>query len=268
MVLLIAEDESRVRSVLVNYIQWEAIGISCVYEASNGLDAYALACRIRPDIILSDIRMPKMNGTELAEKYRNVDENCRFIFLSAYTDREYYRIAMHVRAVSYVEKPVEPEKVRQAVLGAITDIRKEKEKIAEKVSAELSREQEEKKRLSEPSSADRLSLVAQVIEFIKRNYSDEHLSIPMIAESLFASANYLSAVFKKEVGTTINHYITDYRISVAKQCLKDASIPMNSIAKMAGYSDAGYFAKVFKHRTGLRPIEYRRRYNEKNADFL
>ena len=113
--ILIAEDEPYTRDLLVHYIPWEQLGISQIWEAGNGQTALDLALQHKPDIVLSDIRMPKLNGIELAKAIRKEDKNCRFIFLSAYTDREYLKSAIQIRVVSYVEKPVNIPEIKQAV---------------------------------------------------------------------------------------------------------------------------------------------------------
>ena len=98
--MLIAEDEPHTRDVLTHYIPWDQIGICEIYEAADGRAALEMAQTLKPDIILSDIRMPKMSGIELAHQLRKENQDCRFIFLSAYPDQEYLKSAIQIRAVS------------------------------------------------------------------------------------------------------------------------------------------------------------------------
>ena len=106
MRLLIVDDEKNTRNVLRNFIPWQELGIEEIREAKNGKEALSIAEEFAPDIVLSDVRMPMMNGLEFAKNYRLKDENTRFIFLSAYSDREYLKEAIKLRAISYVEKPI------------------------------------------------------------------------------------------------------------------------------------------------------------------
>ena len=122
MRLLIVDDEKITRNVLLNYIPWSEIGITKIEAAGDGREALEIAKSFKPHIVLSDIRMPKMNGLEFARNLKSEQENCRFIFLSAYSDREYLKEAIQLRAVSYVEKPIKPEEVKEAVKSAVNDI--------------------------------------------------------------------------------------------------------------------------------------------------
>ena len=123
MRLLIADDEKITRNVLMNYIPWSEMGITKIEQAKDGKEALEIALRFHPDIVLSDIRMPKMNGLEFAGKLKAEQEDCRFIFLSAYSDRGYLKQAIHLRAVNYVEKPIKLDEIQAAVQEAIQEIR-------------------------------------------------------------------------------------------------------------------------------------------------
>ncbi|MFC5467223.1 response regulator [Cohnella suwonensis] len=125
MKLLIVDDENRTRELLRNYVPWDAIGIDEVETARNGLHALELASERKPDIILCDIRMPKLNGIEFARQYRNIDPRCPVIFLSGFSDKEYLKSAIHLKAFTYIEKPVNLDEVREAVESAIAQRREE-----------------------------------------------------------------------------------------------------------------------------------------------
>ena len=125
MRLLIVDDEKITRNVLLNYIPWSEIGITKIEAAGDGREALEIAKSFKPHIVLSDIRMPKMNGLELARNLKSEQEDCRFIFLSAYSDREYLKEAIQLRAVSYVEKPIKPAEVKEAVKSAVNEIKKQ-----------------------------------------------------------------------------------------------------------------------------------------------
>ena len=124
MRLLIVDDEKNTRNVLRNFIPWQELGIEEIREAKNGKEALSIAEEFAPDIVLSDVRMPMMNGLEFAKNYRLKDENTRFIFLSAYSDREYLKEAIKLRAISYVEKPINIAEIKEAVLSATNEIKK------------------------------------------------------------------------------------------------------------------------------------------------
>lgn len=119
MRLMIVDDEERTRELLKNYVPWEEIGIDELADAKNGQAALELAREWKPGIVLCDIKMPKMDGIEFAKAYRAIDPRCKIIFLSGFSDKEYLKSAIHVKALSYIEKPVNLEEVRQVVSDAL-----------------------------------------------------------------------------------------------------------------------------------------------------
>ena len=109
--VLVADDEKMPREILRDRLPWEELGVERVDAASDGAEALELARQHRPDIIISDVKMPRMNGLELAGAVREMYPECQFIFLSGYTDKEYLKGAIKLRAASYVEKPIDLEEV-------------------------------------------------------------------------------------------------------------------------------------------------------------
>lgn len=128
--ILIVDDEEKTRQGLADYVNWERLGIDGVKTAGNSEDAIKLCARFVPDIILSDIRMPGMNGIELCTYIKEQIPDCEIIFLSGYADKDYLKAAIELNAVSYVEKPVDIDEIEDAVKKAMQRIRKKRERIA------------------------------------------------------------------------------------------------------------------------------------------
>ncbi|WP_337103385.1 response regulator [Paenibacillus sp. YIM B09110] len=133
MKLLIVEDEIRTRELLRTYIPWEELGIGEVDTARNGQLALERALDWRPDIILCDVRMPKMSGIDFARHYREADPNCKIIFLSGFSDKEYLKSAIHLKALTYLEKPIILGEVRASVETAIQLCGEESRKKEEEI---------------------------------------------------------------------------------------------------------------------------------------
>lgn len=119
MKLLIVDDETRTRESLRNYVSWDSIGISDVVTARNGVQALEVASTLKPDVIVCDIRMPKLNGIEFAKQYRAVDATCPVIFLSGFADREYLKSAIDLKAFTFLDKPVNLDEVKETVQLAV-----------------------------------------------------------------------------------------------------------------------------------------------------
>lgn len=121
MNLLIVEDEKMAREGLLKILEWEQVGIKRVFSAENGEDGLVIAKRIIPDIVLTDIRMPRMDGITMAAKIKKVLPECRVIFLSAYAEIDYYKAAIDLKAVRYLDKPIEADRLREVILEAVAE---------------------------------------------------------------------------------------------------------------------------------------------------
>ena len=122
--VLVADDEKMPREILRDRLPWEELNVERVDAASDGAEALELARQHRPDIIISDVKMPRMNGLELAGAVREMYPECQFIFLSGYTDKEYLKGAIKLRAASYVEKPIDLEEVAAVLREVTTELKK------------------------------------------------------------------------------------------------------------------------------------------------
>ncbi|MEK5445268.1 response regulator [Paenibacillus sp. FSL R7-0331] len=131
--LLIVEDENRTRELLRNYIPWEELGIGEARTARNGLAALELTSTWTPDIILCDVRMPKLNGIEFSKRYREKNPRCKIIFLSGFSDKEYLKSAIFLKALTYLEKPIILEEVQAAVEAAVKLCAEEQRKHTEEL---------------------------------------------------------------------------------------------------------------------------------------
>lgn len=131
--LIIVDDEKTTRNSLQEYISWNKLGIVHVFTAQNGLDALEMAKKTKPDILLTDIRMPKMDGIELAFKVRKLYPDCAIIFLSGYTDKEYLKKAIHLQAISYIEKPISIEEVKAVIRRTVQERLKRAEENAKEI---------------------------------------------------------------------------------------------------------------------------------------
>lgn len=123
--LLIVEDEKRTRDGLCRHIDWNSIGVDPVTAVSSGKEALLAIDEIQPDILLSDIRMPHMTGIELAAIIRKKFPKCKIIFLSGYADKEYLMSAIELKAVNYIEKPIDLTEIQKTVSKAVVQLETE-----------------------------------------------------------------------------------------------------------------------------------------------
>lgn len=120
--ILIVEDEIPARNSLVFDVS-EILGNEAVINsAANGPEALEIAKSSRPDILLTDIRMPHMLGTELAEKILDEYPGCKIVFLSGYSDKNFFKSAIRLGVVDYIEKPIDTDDLKNALIKAVSAV--------------------------------------------------------------------------------------------------------------------------------------------------
>lgn len=122
--VLIVDDEAMPRKVLKEHLPWETFKVSRIFLASDGLEALEQARLCKPDIIISDVKMPRMDGLQMAAAIREFCPKCQFIFLSGYSDKEYLKGAIKLKAANYVEKPIDLDEITQALTEVIGELDK------------------------------------------------------------------------------------------------------------------------------------------------
>ena len=244
----IVDDESATREGLLKYVPWQQLGVHEVRAAGDACAMLALCREMRPDIVISDIRMPGMDGIALCNQLREMLPLCRIIFLSGYADKEYLMAAIELSAVSYIEKPVDIAKLSAAIARAVSECELLTTRAAK--APELPREE---------GAADYGSTVRRVIRLMEEELADEALGLDALARKAYLTPSYLANLFKREVGMTVGQYLLNLRMRRARVLLRDPGLKLYQIAQMTGYGDANYFAKAFKRAVGATPKEYRER---------
>lgn len=243
--VLVVDDEPTVRRGIVLGVNWAQMDCVVVGEATNGLEALEAVERYRPGLIISDIRMPQMDGLQMLEALRERGNDAYVILLTAYNDFEYVRSALQLGAVDYLLKPF-----RDAELSAALD------RIRRKDSAQTP---QSKLPASVLEKGDKSKYVLMAMAYIAEHYSDADISITTIAQDLGVSEGHLSHVFKKETSYTVISYLTQYRIHMAMEKLRDCRWKVYEVAEQVGYRDVSYFSSTFKKQTGMSPSEYQDR---------
>ena len=137
MKLLVVDDEDYIRNGVVASLNWGEIGIKELKEANDGLKGLEIANEFEPDIILADIRMPRMDGISMVYKVRENNPECCVIFMSGYSDKEYLKSAIKLSAITYVEKPVDLLELKEAIEKAVKHKKSEMEKMVEKKNTKM-----------------------------------------------------------------------------------------------------------------------------------
>jgi len=125
--ILIAEDEAQLRGFMAEYLQ---LIFEKVYTAEDGMEAFRTYERHRPDIIIADIHMPKMDGLTLIRKIREHDRRTKIIVLSAHSEKEKLLQAIELHLVKYLIKPVQSEVLKTMLLSLVGELRQAHDRVA------------------------------------------------------------------------------------------------------------------------------------------
>jgi len=226
-------------------VDWQQMNCVVVGEAASGAEGLALALELKPDLIITDIRMPKMDGLAMLTELRKRGDGARVIVLTAYDEFTFAQKALRLGAADYLLKPFQNRDLAVAVSRIL------QREPASGVPTPQS--------LLPDTSMAANKYVMEAIHYIVAHYGDSDIGITAIAGHLCVSEGHLSHLFKKEINCTVTGYLTQYRVHAAMKALADCRLKVYEVAEKVGYRDVNYFSSIFKKLTGLSPSEYQER---------
>jgi len=243
--LIIAEDEQMILDDIADEVGRSALGFSVVGKTFNGADALRLVRSLRPDVLLTDVKMPVMDGLELAERARAENPDLLIVIISGYDDFAYAQKAIKCGVSDYLQKPLSANALRETLAALRQTIDKRRKAALPQISL---------------SVADATFASQKVIEaerYIREHFS-EKIDFEQLLSALNYNAAYLGRAFRKRFGSTPQQYQRQLRIDEAMRLIAAyPELDVNTVGKIAGYSDGHYFSRVFKATTGKTPTEYR-----------
>ena len=255
--MLVADDERWIRERIISSINWTKIGVSIAGEAADGEEAMALSQKLKPDIILTDIRMPGISGLDFIKSLHEAKINSRIIIISGFNDFDYAQKAIKLGVVDYILKPVENTELVNIVKKCIRQIETEtfKNRIIEQANPQ-GNVTEKITDYVEGSSIRKRNTIEKALAFLKENYQ-RPITLNDISEEVKMNPSYFSNLFKESMGISYSKYLTEFRVNKAKELMANPSMRIKEIAGMVGYDDVRYFIKVFKSFTGVSPGIYK-----------
>ena len=130
MTALILDDEPLTREVIAEHLPWRALGVSRVLQAENGADALELLAHDSADLVISDVRMPEMDGLDFVAAVRRFNLRCQVIFISGYCEKDALKSALRLGAVDFLEKPLKLDELEASVRSAIGRLKQEAQREA------------------------------------------------------------------------------------------------------------------------------------------
>lgn len=241
--VMLADDEIWVLRGILNIVDWNSLGFEVCSTAMNGLEAIEKTKLLKPDVIITDIKMPGINGIELMEKIRQFRDDIIIVVISGYQEFEYARSALKYNSFDYLLKPVSQEDLTNLLM-----------RIKSKITGDLGSGYLQEHQICKPIHYD--SLVEQIKNYINKNYY-KNINLTSIEQELNYNIKYISRVFKQITGMNFTSYLNIVRVEKAKELLKNRELTVQSISVSCGFNDYFYFCKVFKSITNHTPSSYR-----------
>ena len=263
--VLIVEDEPLMRDYLTENLSRLHPSFVVADAAHDGISALALFEKSSYDLVITDLRMPGMDGLQLIERIRSLGKTLPIIILTGYDEFEYARTALHFGVAEYLLKPLNDDALRETlsrleqVIGQHRSAMRlpddlSPKNIAQFVATCFTESDREHKMLAERAAS----------------YITTHLTEPItqtdVAEALGVTPAYLSSVFHEEKGESYTKFLTRLRMMQAALLLKSSpGMTIQSVAEQTGYASDKHFIGVFKKYFGVTPHEYRQRKAEEEA---
>lgn len=246
--LMIVDDESLVRRGITSLVDFHALNIGEVYEASNGREALEIFEQHGADLILADINMPRMNGLEFAEAVKALKPDVRIAIITGYDYFDYAVKALKIGVEDYILKPISRSDVTEVLTKLVTRLESDRKK------QEITRVLGEM--LQDTGSEVDFAYREQIQAIIDRELSNSTFSLSALASQTGFSPGYLSGLFKKIFGQTFQDYVLNHRLERAKLLLLTTGMKNYEVAQAVGFDDVNYFGTRFRKRYGLSPRQY------------
>ena len=247
--LLIVEDNKDVRTFIISIIEKKYR----YYEAENGEEGYAKALEHMPDLIISDIMMPKQTGDRMCEKLKKDQITCHIpiILLTAKSSGEDRINGLEIGADDYLIKPFNDKELLARISNLIVQRRNLREKYL--------REAEIHPTEVAVTSLDK-KFIEKIIKIIEENISNTEFNVEQLADDLIVSRWQLYRKFSSVLGEKPNEFIKKYRIKRAADLIKQDFGNITDVAYEVGFNDLSYFAKCFKQIYKINPHKYAEAY--------
>lgn len=243
--VLLVDDERTILDGISSIVDWEEQGVVLSGTANNGIEALEFIKMNEPDIVISDIMMPGLDGIQLLQKAFADFPLMKFILLSGYGEFEYARQAMGYGVKHYLLKPSNEDIISQALTEVVNEL-------------DLQKNQELLFKIQDKKDKSYSDIVIQMIDAIESQLGNPLLTLQFIAnEKLYMNADYLGKQFKKEVGQGFSTFVRNKRIERALNIIEqESNIRVYELAERIGFGDnPQYFSQIFKKTTGHAPSE-------------
>ena len=252
--IVVVEDDSEIRSYLTEALSEDYDITDC----SNGKEGLAAVLKTMPDLVISDIMMPEMDGTTLCSKIKtnNATNHIPVILLTAKSREEDQLEGLETGADAYIVKPFNMDILRRTIVNLIHSHHTLQLKFGRNDQLE---ELVEDIKMKSPDE----KLLERVMVAINHNLNNAELSVDRIADEVGISRVHLHRKMKELTGQTPHDFIRNIRMKKAASLLSAGDMNVSEVMYACGFSNAASFSTVFKKMYGMSPREYMNEHQER-----
>jgi signal transduction histidine kinase/ligand-binding sensor domain-containing protein/CheY-like chemotaxis protein/AraC-like DNA-binding protein len=245
--VLVVEDEFEIRQ----YIKEELSGEYKISECSNGKEALEIALKEMPDLIISDVMMPEMDGITLCKKIKqNINiSHIPIILLTAKSKNEDKIEGLEIGADAYIVKPFNTDLLKSTVQNLIEN----RERLKNKFTG--NEQQQTKIQKIDIKSSDEI-LMEKVMKVINDNLTDPNLNVEMLAGHVGMSRVHMHRKLKELTNQSARDFIKGIRLKQAASLLSSKKLSVSEVAYATGFTNLSHFSNSFREFYGVSPKEY------------
>jgi two-component system response regulator YesN len=251
--VMLVDDEIGALEEIAFYIEQANLGFHVTAKAQGGEDALFYLEMVKPDLVITDIRMPVIDGLQLLTQMRAAGWRGRAAIISGYNDFAYAQQAIRLEVCEYLLKPVFPSDiygVLERTRAYFMTEQAEKIQLRQEIQAEL-------QTADLPAMDDLIPpYIAEAKKYIQAHYA-EAITLTQVAKIVAVNPAHLSASFTRHCGINFLEYLTKYRLAKAKKLLERTNVPIQEVAFQIGYPNLTYFSRIFRRTTAQTPGAYR-----------
>lgn len=238
--VFLVDDEAVIVEGLKKVINWADYNCTVCGTATDGKTGLAEICRLKPNILFTDICMPEMDGLAMIAQLKSEMPDLQITVLTGYHDFAYAQQAVRLGVTRLLTKPSRMDEIEEAIRAMLENLR--------------SQEVPEAKDSQEPGSNS--FIVSQALTYMEEHYA-ERLALQDVAEHCYVSQWHLSKLLNKHTDKSFYDLLNAIRIREAKLLLRDPKLRVTDISERVGYTDPGHFCRTFKKLEGISANEYR-----------
>ncbi|MFA9466261.1 MAG: response regulator [Velocimicrobium sp.] len=235
--VFLVDDDELILNEIVKTVPWMDNGFEVIGFENNPQKAIQTIQELKPDVIFSDLKMPKLDGHSFMKCIKEMGIQAEFVMLSAYGTFEDACTFFKQDGFDYLLKPIQLEEAQMVL-----------EKLAKKLAKQYPMVKEaENEKMNEA--------FIEMTNYLKEYYM-EKITLERLGKQFALSPGYICNLFSKYYNTTLTCFITDIRMKNAVKRMKESNYSLKQIAVECGYKDYYYFSKVFKMNFGMAPSQY------------